>query len=183
MKRRTILTAAVPLGSAAVIGGPSLTYAAESFVPFDADTKIELDGDRTAIIERAGTLGNEYETTHHGCARCTVAALQDALPFLPADESVYRTACCLNGGATPTKLANCGAFTGAGIIIGWVAGTPRFEDVSLSHELIRKVHDRFAEEYGSVLCASIRTSVNAECGSVVGKACRWTAEIILDRFT
>ena len=183
MKRRTMITATAMFGVASGIGGRSEVCAAESLTPFDAGTRLQLEDAPAALIKRAATLGSEYQAEHRGCARCTVAALQDALPFLTDDSDVYRAACCLDGNATPTKVANCGAFTGAGMILGWCAGTPRFEDNSLCHELIHAVHERFVAEYGSVLCTRVRTAANAECPRVVGETCRWTTEIILDRFT
>jgi hypothetical protein len=141
-------------------------------------------GDRAAeIIQKAYDLGYEYEEKHGGCARCTVASLQDAIDFLPVDGELFRTASCLDGGATPTKLANCGSFTGSGMVIGWMCGTQRFGDNSLSHDLIHKVHECFNEEYGSVICKEVRESAEGKCPEVVAKAARWTAEILLKRFT
>jgi len=141
-------------------------------------------GDRgTEIIQKAYDLGYLFEDKHKGCARCTVASLQDAIDFLPADEGLFRTASCLDGGATPTKLANCGAFTGSGMVIGWVCGTQRFGDNSLSHALIHKVHKLFEEEYGSVICKEVRDKADGKCPEVVGKAAKWATEILLKQFT
>ena len=107
----------------------------------------------------------------------------EKIGFIPEDNELFRTASCLDGGATPTKKASCGAFTGAGMIIGWICGTERFGDNALSHELIRRVHDRFVEEYGSVICEIVREKSEENCPEVVGKAARWTAEILLKQFT
>ena len=91
-------------------------------------------GDRgEEIIKKAADLGYKYEDKYRGCARCTVAALQDAIDFIPEDADLFRTASCLDGGATPSKIANCGAFTGSGMVIGWLCGTGRFGDNKLSH--------------------------------------------------
>ncbi len=138
--------------------------------------------DPWALMEAVARLGREYQDEHGGCARCTVAALQDALSFLPVNPDVLRAACCLDGGATPTKEANCGAFTGAGIVIGWAAGTDRFGDRTVAHGLINQVHDRFAAAWGGVLCKTVREAAVGDCPGVEGEACRWTTEIILDRF-
>jgi len=141
-------------------------------------------GDRgNEIIRKAFELGHQYEDKHKGCARCTIAALQDAIDFIPIDEGLFRAASCLDGGATPTKMANCGSFTGSGMLIGWACGTDRFGDNSLSHKLIHKLHERFEEEYGSVICKEIRDKTGEKCPEVVGKAAQWTTEIILNQFT
>ena len=135
------------------------------------------------IIQKAYDLGYLFEEKYKGCARCTVAALQDAIDFFPEDEGLFRTASCLDGGATPTKLANCGAFTGSGMVIGWLCGTDRFGDNTLSHELIHKVHKCFEIEYGSVICKKVRNKADGKCPEVVAKAAKWTTEILLKQFT
>lgn len=153
------------------------------FEVFDEDTHFDIGDKGDEIIQKAYDLGYEYEDKHRGCARCTVAALQDAIDFIPADEGLFRAASCLDGGATPTKLANCGSFTGAGMVIGWVCGTGRFGDNKLSHDLIHKVHDCFMKEYGAVICKEIRDKVDKKCPEVVANATKWTAEILLQKFT
>jgi len=141
-------------------------------------------GDRgKEIIQKAYDLGYQFEEKHRGCARCTVAALQDAIDFLPADEGLFRTASCLDGGATPTNLANCGGFTGSGMVIGWLCGTGRFGDNALSHDLIHKVHKCFEKEYGSVICKKVRKKADKKCTEVVANAAKWTTEILLQQFT
>jgi len=153
------------------------------FKPLDKDDKLDIGNKGEEILQTAYKLGYKYEKEHKGCARCTVAALQDSIGFIPEDNELFRTASCPDGGATPTKKASCGAFTGAGMIIGWICGTERFGDNALSHELIHGVHDRFVEEYGSVICELVREKSEENCPEVVGKAARWTAEILLKQFT
>ena len=102
---------------------------------------------------------------------------------------MFRAASCLDGGATPKGVQNCGAFTGAGIVIGHLCGRTRgrkgkeFEGGSgLSHNLIRKVYKRFDEEYGSVLCQDVKKGAGGDCPKVVGTAAKWTAEVLLSEF-
>ncbi|HKJ69043.1 MAG TPA: C-GCAxxG-C-C family protein [bacterium] len=159
----------------------STTPSDVGFTPFDKHTRIDIGTRGSALIEKAYTIGHEYEEQHGGCARCTVAALQNVLPFIQENNDVFRTACCLDGGATPTKRANCGGFTGSGIIIGYVCGTNAFGDTDLGHRLMREVHGKFAQAYGSVLCQEVRKK-NHDCPDVVGKAACWTTEIILRQF-
>ena len=81
------------------------------FKALDENVKIDIGDRGKEMIQKAYDLGYKYEDEHKGCARCTVAALQDAIDFIPEDDSLFRAASCLDGGATPTKLANCGSFT------------------------------------------------------------------------
>ncbi|OHB65679.1 MAG: hypothetical protein A2V70_20285 [Planctomycetes bacterium RBG_13_63_9] len=117
-----------------------------------------------------------------------MAAVQDGVPFVQADQGLFRGAGCLDGGATPTGIQNCGSFTGAGMIIGHLCGRTRREgqfegDARLSHELMREVYERFKKEYGSVLCKDVRKAVKDDCPKVVGRAAQWTAETLLKTFT
>ncbi len=149
--------------------------------------KIDVDGEAEAIIQKAYELAYEYEKEHGGCARCTVAALQDAIPFVTVDESLLRGSTCLDGGATPTGTQNCGAFTGSGMVIGHVCGSTRGEtfegDAKLAHELLHKVYHRFKEEYGTVLCQDVRKGAEGDCLEVVGRAAKWSAEVLMSEFT
>jgi len=149
--------------------------------------RINIGGRGEEIIQKAYELGYEYEKQHGGCARCTVAALQDAISFVVVDESLFRGSTCLDGGATPTETQNCGAFTGAGMVIGYVCGSTRGEefegDPRLAHELLHRVYDRFKEEYGTVLCEDVKKGAKADCPKVVARAARWTAEVLLAEFT
>jgi len=153
------------------------------FKAFDKNTQIDVGHRGKEIIEKAYKLGHEYEKKHGGCCRCTVAALQDAIEFIPKNEDVFRAACCLDGGATPAGMQNCGAFTGSGIIIGYLCGTGPFGDTSLAHKLIHAVYERFKKTYKSVLCKDVKKKGEHNCPEIVGKATEWTAEAILRQFT
>ncbi len=154
-----------------------------AFKTLDESVKIDIGDGGKEMIQKAYDLGYKYEDEHRGCARYAVAALQDAIEFIQEDDSLFRAASCLDGGATPTKLANCGSFTGSGMLIGWVCGTQRFGDNALSHDLIHKVHKCFVKEYGSVICEEVRNSADEKCPEVVAKAAKWTTEILLKQFT
>ena len=152
------------------------------------DDKINLEGDPEEFMQKAYELGFRYEKEFRGCARCTVAALQDALPFVARSEELFRGATCLDGGATPTNLANCGAFTGSGMVIAHVCGSTRDKtgfigDNKLAHELIHKVHAHFEKEYGSVICAEVRKASDKNCPEVVGKAAECTARVLIEEVT
>ncbi|MFO7904583.1 MAG: C-GCAxxG-C-C family protein [Planctomycetota bacterium] len=149
--------------------------------------RVDVGGKGPEIIQNAYDLGHDYEKHHGGCARCTLAALQDAIPFVMVDESLFRGSTCLDGGATPTGTQNCGGFTGAGMIIGYVCGSTRHEEfegsAALAHELLHRVYRRFKAEYGTVLCKDVRQEAKHDCPNVVGTAAKWVAEILLDEFS
>jgi len=152
------------------------------------DDKINLEGDPEEYIRKAYDLGFKYENENGGCARCTVAALQDALPFVNRSEELFRGSTCLDGGATPTNIANCGSFTGSGMVIAYVCGSTRDKagfmgDNKLAHKLIHKVHDLFVKDYGSVICADVRKASDKNCPEVVGRAARWTSQVMIKEFT
>jgi len=160
---------------------------AEGCAPWEMGPPFDVSGQEQAIIAEAYRLGHQYEKQYGGCAQCALAALQDAIPFLAADQGLFRGASCLDGGATPTKLQNCGAFTGAAMAIGYLCGRRRngkFEGTTKqSHQLVRKLYKQFEEHYGSVLCKEVREKANRECPRVVGLAAQWTAQILLDEFS
>lgn len=148
--------------------------------------RIDVAGREAQIIDNAFRLGYDYEKRYGGCCQCAVAALQDALPCLKPDVSLFRAASCLDGGATPTGIQNCGSFTGIGMVIGYLCGRTRdeifFGDKRLSQELLRIVYRRFEERYGSVLCKDVRAAAKADCPQVVGLAAKWAAEVLLETF-
>lgn len=153
------------------------------FQPFDKATQIDVGHRGKEIIAKAYRLGHDYEKKHGGCCRCTVAALQNAIEFIPKNQAIFRAACCLDGGATPTGIQNCGAFTGSGIIIGYLCGTGPFGNTRLAHKLVRRVYEQFKETYGTVLCKDVRNAGQGDCPKIVARASRWTAEAILNQFT
>jgi C_GCAxxG_C_C family probable redox protein len=163
--------------------------AAEAFSFLDGGERLDIGSAGEKILEEAYRLGYDYEKRHGGCARCSVAALQDAIEFIPVNNDIFRAAGCLDGGATPTGIQNCGAFTGCGIVIGYLCGQgrERFKGRgSLSHKLIRKVYEKHKEEYGSVLCRDVKKAMEEhsdKCPQVVGRAVKWTAEALLREFT
>lgn len=188
--RRRFLSLAgggVALGLASLLVGR--VEAADIFDVIKSGERLDIHGNGKKIIEEAYRIGYEHEKRHGGCAQCTVAALQDAIEFIPVNKDVFRAGSCLDGGATPTGIQNCGAFTGAGIIIGYLCGRKRdgFRGhADVSHKLMRKVYEKFKEDYGSVICNDVKKGMEQypdKCPRVVGKATAWAAEAILREFT
>lgn len=154
--------------------------------PLHRGDRVDVAGREAQLLEDAYRLGHDYEKRYGGCAQCTVAALQDALPFVPADVGLFRAASCLDGGATPTGVQNCGSFTGAGMVLGYLCGRTRDKtfcgDKQLSQELMRSVYRRFEQRYGSVLCKDVRATAKGDCPHVVGTTARWVVEVLLEAF-
>lgn len=186
-RRRFVRFTGVGLGLLLANSSGADTPRCETMPLLKKGDHISLDGQGEEIVRRAYELGHAYEKQHGGCARCTVAALQDAIPFVAVDESLFRGATCLDGGATPTDIQNCGAFTGAGMVIGYVCGSTRHDsfegDATLAHQLLHRVYDHFKREYGTVLCKDVRNAAEKDCPKVVGRAAQWVAQVLLSEFS
>jgi hypothetical protein len=180
--------AALALGGSLARAAPcDETSCSQSKGQLQRGDQVPLQEKPEEIIQKAYELGYQYEKDHGGCARCTVAACQDAIPFVPVDVALFQGSTCLDGGATPTNVQNCGAFTGAGMVVGHLCGSTRGEnfegDAKLAHELLHKVYHRFKEHYGTVLCRDVRKGAEGDCNEVVGRASKWVAEVLLEEFT
>jgi hypothetical protein len=155
----------------------------QSFEPLEEGAHIEVGGSPQRIAQKAYEIGYDLQKKHGGCARCTVAALLEAITSVPSDAALRRAASCLDGGATPRGVQNCGAFTGAGMSIGWLCGTAEFKNPVLARKLLKQVYQQFETQYGSVLCKDVRPKAAGDCPRVVGLAAQWTVEAILTEFT
>jgi C_GCAxxG_C_C family probable redox protein len=156
--------------------------------------------------EKAYELGKRYEQTYKGCGQCVLAAVLDT--FGIGDDAVFKAATGFAGGGGLWGDGNCGAYAGAIMALSCLAGRPRddFEDKAgasfKTFQLAQRVRQRFIEEYGSVICRDIQDRVfgrpfylpdrdeeekfvkagghDDKCPEVVGKAARWTAEILIE---
>ena len=171
------------LGLLAAKTGGCAAFQQTACKPLSENDRFEVGDRAEEMIEQAYRLGHEFEKKHKGCCRCTVAALQRSLGFVPPDKDLFRVASCLDGGATPTGIQNCGAFTGSGMVIAWVCGANEFGNTKLSHKLIRQVYERFEKDYGTVICKDVKKKMNRNCPEVVARAAKWTAEVLLSQFT
>jgi C_GCAxxG_C_C family probable redox protein len=171
------------LGLLAVKSGGCAVFQQTAFKPLSENARLDVGDRAEGMIEQAYKLGHDFEKEHGGCCRCTVAALQNALGFVPPDKDLFRAASCLDGGATPAGIQNCGSFTGSGMVIGWVCGANEFGNTKLSHKLVRQVYERFEKHYGTVICKDIKKKMDRNCPEVVARAAKWTAEVLLGQFT
>ncbi len=190
--RRAFLGGAVGTMGTLLVGGSALGKAdappAGKEVILKKGDHVRLDGEPQAIIQRAYELGRKYEGKFGNCAQCTLAALQDALPFVPKDKGLFRAACGLDGGSTPVGVQNCGSFTGAAMVLGYLSGRTRNEKgfhggTGLTHRLTHRLYERFKKEYGTVLCRDVRKAGKGKCPEIVGRGARWAAEVLLEQFS
>lgn len=161
--------------------------------------------DAEMLAEKADKLGQEYEKTYRGCGQCMLAAIQDVFEMRNDDMLKALTGCAGGGGVSGD--AGCGAYMAGVLFLSLLRGRERDnmadpEGVRFkSYELARRLHDKFIAEYGTVICRDIQTKLfgryyylpdpdefgkyrNVDtshriCPDVVGKAARWTAEIVM----
>jgi C_GCAxxG_C_C family probable redox protein len=167
-------------------------------------------GERIALMEKINTterayqLGKEYEKVYKGCSQCVVAALQDTFDI--RNDAVFRAASGLAAGGGLATDGSCGAYAGGIMVLSSLQGRKRDtfadeEELTKSMEPVMKLHNRFIQEYGSVVCRDIQTKIFGRhyyladpedfekfekagahdayhCPEVVGKAARWVAALI-----
>jgi C_GCAxxG_C_C family probable redox protein len=173
-----------------------------------AATEEHMDTDKmTKLTEKAYQLGFEYERDYRGCSQCVFAALQDVLGLRnEVTDGIFKSATAFAGGAALEGDGQCGAYSGALMMIGYIIGRERdnFDDPEgirvKTNELARRLHDRFLERYGTIVCHQIHRNIFGrpyylpdreqlakfdeagahadKCTGVVGEAARWTVEIL-----
>jgi len=162
---------------------------------------------KEARFERIRELGFEYERDYRGCAQCVIAAMQDGLAVRnAATDAIFKSATGLAGGVAQETDGHCGAYSGGAMMIGYHIGRERdnFADPDKirlrTSALVSRLHAKFIEHYGSVVCSHIHTKImgrpfylrdadeskkfdqagahTEKCTAVVGLAARWAAEIL-----
>jgi C_GCAxxG_C_C family probable redox protein len=164
---------------------------------------------KNRIVKEAYNLGFKYEKEYLGCAQCVFAALQDSLGLRNRDSDlVFKAATALAGGVGSETDGHCGAYSGGVMMFGHLLGRERdnFKDPEgirlKTAQLAQQLHKNFIDEYGTVICRGIHTSIMGrpfylrdpderrkfdeagghldKCTSVVGNAAAWSAGILLD---
>ncbi|MBN1102095.1 MAG: C_GCAxxG_C_C family protein [Deltaproteobacteria bacterium] len=162
-------------------------------------------GEHEAIIQRALSLGMEYERTITGCCQCTIAAIQDALDI--QNDVVFKAGSGLTAGGGVSCEGSCGGYTGGIMVMSSLFGRRRErwdddrEEKDCAHRMARGLMERFNRQYGSNICREIHRGIfgrcfdlrdarerkeferlgahRDKCTSVVGRAAAWAAELIL----
>lgn len=156
-----------------------------------------------AILQKAFESARKYEMKCTGCAQTTIAGIFDALDI--ENDDVFRSASGLADGLGLTGDGSCGALVGGAMAISYLFGREKkdFPDMfkpMRSYMMVKKLHDRFVEQYGSCRCYDIQehlmgrtfnlydpselekaaeAKMYAHCSKVAGTAARLAAEIIL----
>ena len=162
--------------------------------------------DKKAVIKTAHERGFHYERLYHGCAQCTIAAVQDALGI--RNDYVFKAAGGLSGGCGLLRDGPCGGYTGGIMVMSmFFARRRKFfdsenEENRNSARMAVMLHERFIDEYGSIICMDIHKKIfgrsfdlwdpeekelfeasgahTDKCPSIVAKAASWVTEILLD---
>ena len=155
------------------------------------------------LAEKAYRLAFEYEKIYHGCAQCVVAAVQDT--FGLKNDDIFKAVTGCGGGGGGLCDSSCGAYVGGNVMLSWLIGRERSNfdniDVSKTYELVRKLHKKFIEKYGCIICRDINMKIfgrpyytadpdeyrkfqedgsyTTKCTGVVGDAAKWVTEIII----
>ena len=162
-----------------------------------------MDSDKEKKMEEAYKLGFKYERDYGSCPQCTFKAVSEILGN--DDNAIFKAIDGLAGGLGRTTNGTCGALTGGVAAISHRYGRSDFPNLGQREKcmtLAKKLHDRFIEEYGSVICKDVQTKIMGrsydfwnpkereefdkagghtdKCPDVVGKAAKWTVEILLD---
>jgi C_GCAxxG_C_C family probable redox protein len=154
--------------------------------------------------------GFEFERQYHGCAQCVVGAVYEVFPEM-RNADIFRAASGLAAGTGLTTTGQCGALTGAVMVLSQLYGR-QLDEIDdpekkrfVAYRLAEKMIHRFLEEYGTVICGDIQKRImgrsfylfdpeqwdafekagghNEKCPSVVGNATRWAVEMMEEQET
>lgn len=160
------------------------------------------------VAAKAYDLGYEFEKEYHGCAQCVVGAFYKQFPDQKNDD-IFRSASGLAGGTGLSTVGQCGALSGAVMVLSQIYGRElnEIDDPEqkrfVAYRLAEKVVQKFLDEYGTVICGEIQKKVMGrsfylfdpkqweefekagghieKCPSVVGNATKWMIEILQEQ--
>ncbi|NLJ37512.1 MAG: hypothetical protein GX432_01975, partial [Candidatus Atribacteria bacterium] len=169
---------------------------------------IEEDFHRIKKLKESYEIGFEYEKNYRGCAQCLIATF---FKFTgKANHILFQSASGLSGGMALCGDGACGGYSGGIMIMGSYVGR-RFEKLNgggdkeaqyQAYSMAQRLHDKFIETYGSVICADIHKQIFGKsfclrekearkefeesgahldkCTTVVAMAASWVADILID---
>ena len=155
------------------------------------------------LPEHAYKIAFDYDSKYGSCPQCVLAAVQETLGCVTDD--VFRASHAFAGGGGLAGDGTCGALAGGLLAISAKYGRER-KDFALKkpkpYKLAKKLHDRFAAEYGGVTCRDVQKRIfgrsfnmwdageyrefeaqgghRDKCTAVTGNAAKWAAEILLE---
>jgi len=131
--------------------------------------------EKKKLSQIAYKLAWEYEQHATNCCQSAIAALQDAIDFVPHSNELLKAGSAFAGGLAFSNQASCGALVGSVMVFGLLYGRSRakFEqhqrlainEVDYVHEaapswdLAYELYEKFVLEYGSPLCKDVMTHV------------------------
>ena len=158
------------------------------------------------LLDKAEKIACDYELKYHGCAQMVLAPFRKIFGKKVITDKVFRAASGLCGGVACSGHV-CGAVSGGMMVIGLFRGrdynnirNPKKMMASL--ELGKPLLEKMEREFGSIDCHSIQekytgmhydcwseedqrlvveNNLHDVCSKVVGKAARWTMEILIDK--
>jgi len=174
-----------------------------------SETKnVNEDLSRIKVKKQLYEIGFEYEKEYRGCAQCLIAAFFKYVG--KSNPSLFQSASGFSGGMAITGDGPCGGYSGGTMIMGSYVGR-RLEKLDIdgdkeaqykAYEMAQKLHDKFIETYGSVICADIHKQIFGKsfclkskevrkefeeagahldkCTTVVAMAASWVADILRD---
>ena len=161
---------------------------------------------RNELLDKVETIASDNELKYHGCAQMILTPFRKILGEEVITDKVFRTASGLSGGVGCSGHV-CGAVTGGMMVIGLFRGRDYGnlqdgEKMMASFELGKPFLEKMKNEFGSINCHSIQEkfkgrhydcwseedqklveedNLHEVCAKVVGKAARWTMEILIDQ--
>jgi C_GCAxxG_C_C family probable redox protein len=122
--------------------------------------------------ENIGQQAGELHQRGCNCAEAVLHAFRSELPFQLNDEAM-RMATCFGGGAVG-QSGFCGAFTGATMVLGLLAGRSGPEgSKEPAYTYAREWHARFVARFGDNSCKALQVHVygspeqKANCGRII----------------
>ena len=114
------------------------------------------------ILTKAFELGQKFEKKYTGCAQSTIAAIFQALEIW--NDDVFKAGSGLADGLGLTGDGSCGSLVGASMVISYLFGREHkdFGDIYKpmeSYRLVKKLHDKYIEQYGSCRCHDVQESL------------------------
>jgi C_GCAxxG_C_C family probable redox protein len=165
-----------------------------------------MDTRKEELMQKAYETGFFFEKKYRGCGQCALAAVFD---FTGQTEPLlFQAATGFSGGMALCGDGSCGGYAAGILALGLYRGR-RLELISgdkenqyKAYDLAQRLHDRFIESYGSVICSDIHRKIFGKafclrtkavrdefelagahidkCTTVIGKSVAWVAEILYD---
>ncbi len=105
------------------------------------------------FMKRVYELGFIFGREYGSCPQCVFAAVSEVLG--KRNDEIFKAIYGLAGGLDRTGNGTCGALSGGVAAISRRYGREEFPNLRQREKcmtLSKKLHDKFIEEYGSILC-------------------------------